>query len=87
MRPKWSAHRNVRVIPTPQAQRLARSLSVGAVRYSSMWHCIAHVYRTEGLLRFYRGLGTYLLRVVPNATIQFFAYETLKDLATGQGGW
>ena len=33
------------------------------------------VYRTEGFFALYSGMGTHLLRSVPNAAIVFYSYE------------
>ena len=33
------------------------------------------VYRTEGFLALYSGMGTHLLRSVPNAAVVFYSYE------------
>ena len=39
----------------------------GKLPYSSMWNCFTRVAREEGLLRFYRGFGTYYVRIAPHA--------------------
>jgi solute carrier family 25 phosphate transporter 23/24/25/41 len=56
-----------------------QGLEGGTPRYRSAPHCYAAVLREEGLLRFYRGMTPYLVRMVPNAALQFLAYETLKE--------
>ena len=33
------------------------------------------MYRTEGFFALYSGMGTHLLRSVPNAAIVFYSYE------------
>lgn len=38
------------------------------------------MYRTEGALGFYRGLGPTLVAVFPYAGLQFFFYKVLKNL-------
>ncbi|KAL7751759.1 hypothetical protein RI367_002758 [Sorochytrium milnesiophthora] len=48
------------------------------VRYKSLRHCIRVMYREEGMRGFYRGLGTNLLRTVPNSAITLFTYERLS---------
>ena len=39
----------------------------GKLPYRSMADCFAKVARQEGLLRFYRGFGTYYVRIAPHA--------------------
>lgn len=39
----------------------------GLVRYKGMVDCFAKVAREEGVLRFYRGFGTYYVRIAPHA--------------------
>lgn len=39
----------------------------GTLPYKSMRHAFAKVAREEGLLRFYRGFGTYYVRIAPHA--------------------
>ncbi|KAK3682489.1 mitochondrial carrier domain-containing protein [Podospora appendiculata] len=39
----------------------------GTVPYKSMADCFAKVAKQEGLLRFYRGFGTYYVRIAPHA--------------------
>lgn len=39
----------------------------GTVAYKSMFDCFRKVAKEEGLLRFYRGFGTYYVRIAPHA--------------------
>ncbi|KAI4209828.1 MAG: hypothetical protein LQ351_007297 [Letrouitia transgressa] len=39
----------------------------GQLPYKGMWDCFRKVARDEGLLRFYRGFGTYYVRIAPHA--------------------
>jgi solute carrier family 25 oxoglutarate transporter 11 len=39
----------------------------GTLPYKNMMHCFGKVAREEGLLRFYRGFGTYYVRIAPHA--------------------
>jgi solute carrier family 25 oxoglutarate transporter 11 len=39
----------------------------GSMPYKGMWDCGTKVVREEGLLRFYRGFGTYYVRIAPHA--------------------
>lgn len=43
--------------------------------YSSAIHCVRRIWMEEGARGLYGGLGTHLLRVVPNTAILFFTYE------------
>lgn len=49
----------------------------GASRYDGMGHVIRSVWKNEGVLAFYGGMGAHLLRTVPNAAIMFFCYESV----------
>ena len=42
--------------------------------------CARDTYRSGGIRRFYRGVTPYLIRMVPNAAIQFWVYETCKEM-------
>jgi solute carrier family 25 oxoglutarate transporter 11 len=41
----------------------------GSLPYKGMFDCFVKVARNEGLLRFYRGFGTYLLRIAPHSSV------------------
>jgi solute carrier family 25 folate transporter 32 len=43
----------------------------------SMLSVIASTYRNEGLLAFYKGLGTNALRILPGTCTTFVVYENL----------
>ncbi|KAI3634772.1 hypothetical protein MIR68_007153 [Amoeboaphelidium protococcarum] len=58
-----------------------RAITIGQPKYSGMTDVVKQVWRTEGLLAFYGGLGAHLLRTVPNAAIMFFCYESIIYLA------
>ena len=45
--------------------------SDGTMPYKSMLDCFRKVTRDEGLLRFYRGFGTYYVRIAPHAYVLF----------------
>ena len=51
--------------------------------FSGPLDCACDTYRRGGVRRFYRGIGPYLVRMVPNAAIQFAVYESLKDYLVG----
>lgn len=48
--------------------------------YTSALHCVRRVWAEEGVRGLYGGLGTHLLRVVPNTAILFFTYEKVAQL-------
>ncbi|KAK0626876.1 mitochondrial carrier domain-containing protein [Immersiella caudata] len=53
------------------------SSAVGA--YPSMWSGAAHLYRTEGIKGFYRGLGVGML-AVGNGAVQFAVYDPARRM-------
>jgi solute carrier family 25 oxoglutarate transporter 11 len=58
----------------------------GTMPYKGMFDCFRKVAREEGLLRFYRGFGTYYVRIAPHAYVscRFALGETC---ANGVIGW
>lgn len=49
----------------------------GKVSYSGMADCFRKVAKEEGLLRFYRGFGTYYVRIAPHAMITLIVADWL----------
>ncbi|RYP08783.1 hypothetical protein DL764_001694 [Monosporascus ibericus] len=49
----------------------------GKLPYKSMMDCFAKVVRQEGPLRFYRGFGTYYVRIAPHAMITLIVADYL----------
>jgi Mitochondrial carrier protein len=47
--------------------------------YAGYWDCVRQTYRDHGITRFYRGLTINLIRMAPNAAVQFGSYELLKN--------
>jgi hypothetical protein len=47
--------------------------------YSGYWDCVRQTYREHGITRFYRGLTINVVRMAPNAAVQFGSYELLKN--------
>mmetsp|Transcript_5194 Transcript_5194/g.9892 ORF Transcript_5194/g.9892 Transcript_5194/m.9892 type:complete len:83 (+) Transcript_5194:2-250(+) len=67
--------------PNDTVRRLLQMQEKGAnMQYRSAADCYVQVYKTQGIRRFYRGVGPYLLRMVPNAAIQFGCYESFKQM-------
>ena len=43
--------------------------------YTSLRHACSQIWREEGFLAFYKGIGTNLFRVVPSCALTFVVYE------------
>ncbi|KAI1848891.1 hypothetical protein JX265_001221 [Neoarthrinium moseri] len=52
----------------------------GKLPYKSMADCFRKVAREEGLLRFYRGFGTYYVRIAPHAMVTLIVVDYLGFL-------
>ncbi|GBG83507.1 hypothetical protein CBR_g37220 [Chara braunii] len=52
--------------------RLGNFQSVG------VWRSLGHIFRTEGVLGFYRGNGANVVRVVPYAALHYMTYEQYR---------
>ena len=52
----------------------------GKAPYSSMMDCFRKVAKEEGLLRFYRGFGTYYVRIAPHALVSPFVLHRTSTL-------
>lgn len=48
-------------------QKQVKDPATGKLQYSGVWDCARKVVRDEGWLRFYRGFGTYYVRIAPHA--------------------
>ena len=51
-------------------------------KYNSFWGSLATVHREEGLAGLYRGLGTNLVRQIPNAAVMMSTYELVVYLTS-----
>jgi len=49
----------------------------GKLPYKGMVHCFTKVAKEEGLLRFYRGFGTYYVRIAPHAMVTLIVADYL----------
>ncbi|KAJ6218166.1 hypothetical protein RDWZM_009323 [Blomia tropicalis] len=49
-------------------------------RFSNSWACVTHMYRTEGFLAFYKGVGPRLTKVTMEVAIAFTMYDTFLNL-------
>jgi hypothetical protein len=52
-------------------------------QFNGYWDCVRKTYQAEGIPRFYRGLTINLVRMAPNAAVQFGSYEMLKQMSAG----
>ncbi|KAK7508850.1 mitochondrial carrier domain-containing protein [Phyllosticta citriasiana] len=49
----------------------------GTLPYRGMWDCFKKVTKEEGILRFYRGFGTYYIRIAPHAMVTLIVADFL----------
>ena len=47
--------------------------------YAGYWDCVRQTIRDHGVIRLYRGLTINVIRMAPNAAVQFGSYELLKQ--------
>lgn len=52
-----------------------RLQTLKGTKYASLRHSIRLIFQEEGFRGFYKGLGTSLVRIIPNTAIMFVAYE------------
>ena len=57
--------------------RLRQPLVNGKVKYTGLVQTLRLVIREEGAKSLYGGLSAHLMRVIPNAAVMFFIYETV----------
>ncbi|EPZ30832.1 mitochondrial carrier [Rozella allomycis CSF55] len=57
--------------------RLREGTTGGVLRYTGFIQSTKLIFKEEGILAFYRGLTTHLLRTVPNSAIVFVVYEAI----------
>ena len=57
--------------------RLRQEEHTGPRKYRSFFQTLALVYREEGRVGLYGGLGTQLVRQVPNSAVMFMVYEAI----------
>jgi hypothetical protein len=50
-------------------------------QYKGYFDCLVQTVRAQGISRLYRGITVNLIRMAPNAAIQFGSYELLKDIS------
>lgn len=49
-------------------------------QYTGYWDCVRKTYQVHGIGRFYNGVTINVIRMAPNAAVQFGSYELLKKL-------
>ena len=57
-----------------------QSFSKDVPRYNGIIDCVRKIVKTEGLLGLYSGLSISYIKTFPTLAIQFWCYETLKDI-------
>lgn len=68
----------------PSASDGRRDGRVGEARTGGgVFQSLRHMYRTEGVVGFFKGNGTNIVRIVPYSAVQFATYETSKRFLTG----
>ncbi|TVY75833.1 putative mitochondrial 2-oxoglutarate/malate carrier protein [Lachnellula suecica] len=55
----------------------------GSVRYKGMVDCFTTVAKEEGVLRFYRGFGTFFMRLAPHTVISLIVADNLNEQLKG----
>lgn len=50
-----------------------------STQFAGYWDCVFQTYQREGLARFYYGVTINIIRMAPNAAVQFGSYEMLKQ--------
>ncbi|KAG2179774.1 hypothetical protein INT43_003557 [Umbelopsis isabellina] len=57
--------------------RLRQPAENGILKYTGLWQSLTLIIKEEGAASLYGGMTAHLMRVVPNAAIMFFCYETI----------
>lgn len=52
-----------------------------STEYNGYWDCVKKTYQAHGIKRFYFGVTINIVRMAPNAAVQFGSYELLKKLS------
>jgi solute carrier family 25 protein 33/36 len=53
---------------------------ISALRYHGLFHAMRVIFAEEGILAFYAGLSTHLIRVAPSSAVLFASYEAVSQL-------
>lgn len=54
-----------------------------STEFKGYWDCVQKTYQAHGIQRFYFGVTINIIRMAPNAAVQFGSYELLKKLTAG----
>jgi solute carrier family 25 (mitochondrial phosphate transporter), member 23/24/25/41 len=54
-----------------------------STEFKGYWDCVQKTYQAHGIQRFYFGVTINVIRMAPNAAVQFGSYELLKKLTAG----
>eukprot|EP00934_Nitzschia_sp_Nitz4_P001077 Nitzschia sp. Nitz4//scaffold31_size150131//44769//45710//NITZ4_002818-RA/size150131-processed-gene-0.103-mRNA-1//1//CDS//3329547629//1077//frame0 len=54
-----------------------------ATEFTGYWDCVRKTYQAHGIGRFYKGVVLNIIRMAPNAAVQFGSYELLKKMTAG----
>jgi len=83
---------NISILSASSASKMAASLAtyphevvrtrlqnqtVKPLKYKGVWHAIKLINQEEGLMAFYKGMSTNLLRTVPSSALTILIYEIL----------
>eukprot|EP00339_Tiarina_fusa_P029830 CAMPEP_0117020698 /NCGR_PEP_ID=MMETSP0472-20121206/15707_1 /TAXON_ID=693140 ORGANISM="Tiarina fusus, Strain LIS" /NCGR_SAMPLE_ID=MMETSP0472 /ASSEMBLY_ACC=CAM_ASM_000603 /LENGTH=315 /DNA_ID=CAMNT_0004725985 /DNA_START=273 /DNA_END=1220 /DNA_ORIENTATION=+ len=63
--------------------RMREQAREGVFKYKGMWQTIGVISREEGSKTLYSGMGTHLLKVVPNSALMFLTYEVVRGWLDG----
>jgi solute carrier family 25 phosphate transporter 23/24/25/41 len=63
-----------------QVQGFASDIAFADTHYKGITDAFIRIYRTEGILGFYRGLVPNFIKVVPAISVSFYVYESMKQL-------
>ncbi|EER41406.1 predicted protein [Histoplasma capsulatum H143] len=61
-------------------QKQQKDPKTGQLPYKGVLDCAKKVIRDEGWLRFYRGFGTYYVRIAPHAMVTLIVLDYLNVL-------
>ena len=59
---------------------IRRRMQIKGRVYMGIGHAFRTIWRTEGVLGFYRGMAPNAMKVVPNSAVRFMVYDRLKSL-------
>jgi solute carrier family 25, member 33/36 len=64
--------------------REEKGVNRALLKYGSIMNTFKVIAREEGIRGLYGGMGTHLIRVVPNSAIMFLTYETVSHYLSGR---